>query len=298
MNVSYYSLAMPHMELPLEIWLDILKQVSLYELSGLQTQSWLLRHAVHAELERRAKLTPLNENATIYLKVQEQAPQSFSGPFSFYRSDTTRLFRFRFKPEKLLQGSKYMYFGNPEEYTCDRDTGSFGWEKVPITSSLLEMFPEQLLALYWAFPDPEDGRYMGVHIYKAEDRSVFPSDDYFDVDVRGTHNRLRLSGFFCLETATLDETLMRAASNLQGLRFALQPVRQLAGLGLTLSHWSPFCRNCQKLLTPHCHNEVEIMADMDDRETLREDQFRLGKVPKEEIVALFSFLYKIPHPAC
>jgi hypothetical protein len=140
-------------------------------------------------------------------------------------ADTTRLFRF--KPREGLLHSESMHFGDPDEYKYDRNTKSFRWEEALVLyEPFIEMFPKQLLSLYWSFPDPENGCWTGLHIYKADDwRQVFPVHSYPNLDIRSTFNHLRLCGVFCLETACLDETLRWCMdSNLPGLKFPLQPI--------------------------------------------------------------------------
>lgn len=289
----------------MEIWLNILKLVSLRDLSCLQRQNWLLRHAVLAELERRARLAPRNRNPTIYLKVREWKPRSFLKPFSFFRSNTTRLFRF--KPRESLLPSEPMHFGDPEEYV--RYAKSFRWEETRfvLIEPFMEMFPKQLLSLYWSFPDPENRRWTGLRIYKADDwRQVFPVHSYPNLDVRSTFNHLRLCGVFCLETASLDETLRRCMhSNSRDIKFPLQPIRQLAGFQFYLAVWPPFCVNCKDLLRVNWDLEpdevtLELRSPAEylyGGRSVSEDQFCRGKWRgNKEEVEFFTLLYMRSHP--
>jgi hypothetical protein len=83
---------MPSVELPLEIWLDILKLVSLRVLSILQTTNWFFRQAVHNEIERRARLGRQNKDSAVWMKVVERTRETESS-----RSGSKRTKFFRWK---------------------------------------------------------------------------------------------------------------------------------------------------------------------------------------------------------
>jgi hypothetical protein len=257
-------------ELPLEIWLDILRLVSLRELSVLQSNCWLLRHAVGVELERRAKQGLQNEQSAVYLTVRE--PRREIIPFFLFSTPITRVYRFgcyeagpgvlRFRDPEELEDHYIEWYGQSTYVRA----GFYG------TAGLYR-------TLYLSFP--ADISYSGLLIYELEDSKPEASSV--------THyscNPLRLRGFFCVETQYLDALIAteKADSYLgQKTEFPLQPLK--LDFDFVLSHWGYRCWNC-RILVPSLKEvhmtaklkTAELMGEYSGQgETLREDRLRPRK---------------------
>jgi hypothetical protein len=268
-------------ELPLEIWLDILRLVSLRELSVLQSNCWLLRHAVGVELERRAKLGLQNEKSAVYLTVRE--PRREVIPFFLFTTPITRAYRFKC----YEAGPGILRFRDPEELE-DHYTESYGpptYVRAGFygTAGLYHIYgaklPAQMQALYLSFP--ADIYYSGLLIYELED----PKPEVSGVS-HYSCNPLRLRGFFCVETQYLEALIAteKADSYLgQKTEFPLQPLK--LDFDFVLSYWGYRCWNC-RILVPSLKEvhmtaklkTAELMGEYSGQgETLREDRLRPRK---------------------
>jgi hypothetical protein len=286
-------------EFPLEIWLEIMKLVSLRELSILQTKCWFFRSAVNMELARRTKRGLQNIKSAVYLTVNGRDREM--SPLEWLIPPLTRVFR----SVCYRAGTGGLRFGGPQEdlpALPSRCMGFPGLGPRPAKfrgesrrfHTYAEKLPDQMKALYLSFPD--DDNYTGLFIFQRDDQTpIKPTDSIY------SKTPLRLCGFFCVDTGEFEAWIVPQGSDFHFRTRTGLPLQLLEiDFDFVLSHCRYRCGECKKLvpwpeglyMTVNLKT-VELGECAEQGETLEEDRLR----PRKGRTEFINILSEIDPPS-
>jgi hypothetical protein len=159
----------------------------------------------------------------------------------------------------------------------------------------MEMFPTQILALYWGF---QDGDYTSLCIYEADVWTrVSPTSSSDNLASRTAFKPLRLRGYFCLETASLAEMIMGTwGSTSRQIEFPLQSIQQLFDFDFILSYYRCVCEPFslhENMVELTMHPKTALLREhLEEGWTARERQSRPRKERREEKIEFVTMLFR------